>query len=59
MTKTEFRNHPFDMPGFKIKDEFKGLDYYEAYRAVYVDKKKIIEWLPEPWYKKFFRFVRV
>ena len=59
MTKTEFRNHPFDMPDFKIKDEFKDLDYYEAYRAVYADKKKVIEWLPEPWYKKFFRFLRV
>lgn len=58
MTKIEFLNNPFDIPDFKIKDEFKDLDYYEAYRAVYVDKKKVIEWLPEPWHKKFFRFVR-
>ena len=43
MTKTEFRNNPLDVPDFKIKDEFKDLDYYEAYRAVYVDKKKVIE----------------
>ena len=59
MTKTEFRNNPLDVPDFKIKDEFKDLDYCEAYRAVYVDKKKVIEWLPEPWHKKFFRFVTV
>ena len=50
-------NSPFTPP-FKIKDKFKDLDYCEAYKAVYVDKKKIIEWLPEPWYKKFFRFVK-
>ena len=57
MTKTEFRNHPF-VPDFKIKDEFKDLDVFDAYKAVYIDKKDIIEWLPEPWYKKFFRFLR-
>ena len=58
MTKTEFRNNPLSVPDFKIKDEFKDLDVFDAYKAVYIDKKDIIEWLPEPWYKKFFRFLR-
>ena len=58
MTKTEFRNNLFGVPDFKIKDEFKDLDYHEAFKAKYVDRKEIIEWLPEPWHKKFFRFLK-
>ena len=56
-SKQVYYKSPFTPP-FKIKDEFKELDYFDAYKAVYVDKKEIIEWLPTPWYKKIFNWLR-